>query len=92
MVSFMNRKSLYWRVPNESPHLIKNLKLIHILDFCLLGLKLRVDIFDTDILFAIVCSIELYGNYEKENLEDVDDLRQMIEEIERNGEIELFYE
>lgn len=83
---------LYWRVPNESSHLIKSLKLIHILDFCLLGLKLRVDIFDTDILFAIVCSIELYGNYEQENREDIDDLRQMIEEIEKNGEIELFYE
>lgn len=87
-------RSLYWIAPNECPHLIDSLRLRHILDFCLLNLKRKKTLYDSDIdrLLAISSCIEIYGSYEQENLEDVDDLRLMIEAIEKHGEIELFYE
>lgn len=47
---------------------------------------------DTDILIAIEATIETYGFDTQHGARDMKALRQMREEIEKHGEVELFYE
>lgn len=46
----------------------------------------------TDVLSSISATIYIYGHDTKETKKDTETLTEMIEAIEKHGEIELFYE
>lgn len=64
------------------------------LEHCLdsLNFTSTLPLYCTDIFSAICCTIENYGSDTKENKDDMETLTEMIEAIEKHGEIELFYE
>lgn len=49
-------------------------------------------LYSTDILSAICATIENYGSDAQEHKDDIETLTEIIEAIEKYGEIELFYE
>lgn len=84
-------RALYWRIPHKKSHAVSN-SLMRILEFCCNKMKDNFIISDTDILIAIEATIETYGFDTRHGARDMKALRQMREEIEKHGEIELFYE
>lgn len=89
-------RSLYWRIPHRRSHLIQSDKLMRLLELesCLdlLSFTNIPPIYSTDILSCICATIENYGSDTKENKDDIETLTEIIEAIEKHGEIELFYE
>lgn len=87
-------RSLYWRIPHRRSHLIKSDKLMRLLEleYCLdlLSFTNIPPVYSTDILSAIRATIENYGSDNKENKKDMETLLELIEAIEKHGEIGYF--
>lgn len=87
-------RNLYWRIPHRRSHRIESDKLMRLLDFCLelFNFNSGIPIYDREILSCIKNTIQAYGQSNKENKADIENISEMIEAIEKHGEIELFYE
>lgn len=89
-------RTLYWRIPHRRSHRIESDKLMRLLELesCLdlLNFTTIPPIYCTDVLRAICATIENYGSDNQEDKDDIEILTEIIEAIEKHGEIELFYE
>lgn len=82
-------KKLYWRVSYEFTKLVPY-KIRPILDLISEDRKLFV-ICETELLYIIATAIDRYASAIRTR-KDLETIKEMIEAIEKHGEIELFYE